>query len=144
MYFKTKCKRINSCCVIFTCFQFFIRDLRRRQRNGQRRRFITEADWGKVSLSDGKTKFKQCSFPDRQRLFLCEEVCSPLSMYRQVQNKKIIPSLENRTHSRIGFTQSFVNRNAWGSLTNHWASNRNFVNCLSFLETKKSKLYSHF
>ena len=29
----------------------------------------------RVSFSAGKTKFKQCSFPDRRRLFLCEELC---------------------------------------------------------------------
>ena len=29
----------------------------------------------RVSFSVGKTKFKQCSFPDRRRLFLCKEVC---------------------------------------------------------------------
>ena len=28
-----------------------------------------------VSFSAGKTKFKQGSFPDGRRLFLCEEVC---------------------------------------------------------------------
>ena len=38
----------------------------------------TEADWVKeirTSFSAGKTKFKQCSFPGRRRLFLCEELC---------------------------------------------------------------------
>ena len=38
----------------------------------------TEADWVKkirASFLAGKTKFKQCSFPDRRRLFLCEELC---------------------------------------------------------------------
>ena len=37
----------------------------------------TEADWVKeirASFSAGKTKFKQCSFPGRRRLFLCEEL----------------------------------------------------------------------
>ena len=29
----------------------------------------------RVSFSAGKTKFKQCSFPDRRRLLLCEELC---------------------------------------------------------------------
>ena len=29
----------------------------------------------RVSFSAGKTKFKQCSFPDRRRIFLCEQVC---------------------------------------------------------------------
>ena len=29
----------------------------------------------RVSFSAGKTKFKQCSFPDGRRLFLCEELC---------------------------------------------------------------------
>ena len=29
----------------------------------------------RVSFSVGKTKFKQCSFPDTRRLFLCKEVC---------------------------------------------------------------------
>ena len=29
----------------------------------------------RVSFSGGKTKFKQYNFPDRRRLFLCEELC---------------------------------------------------------------------
>ena len=29
----------------------------------------------RVSFSVAKTKFKQCSFPDRRRLFFCKEVC---------------------------------------------------------------------
>ena len=29
----------------------------------------------RVLFSAGNMKFKQCSFPDRQRLFLCEELC---------------------------------------------------------------------
>ena len=29
----------------------------------------------RVLFSAGKTKFKQCNFPDRRRLFLCEELC---------------------------------------------------------------------
>ena len=29
----------------------------------------------RVSFSAGKTKFKQCSFPDRRRLFPCKELC---------------------------------------------------------------------
>ena len=29
----------------------------------------------RVSFLVGKTKFRQCSFPDRRRLFLCKELC---------------------------------------------------------------------
>ena len=29
----------------------------------------------RVSFSVGKTKFKECSFPDRRQIFLCKEVC---------------------------------------------------------------------
>ena len=43
--------------------------------NGRRRRFPTEADWAKGFVFGGKTKFKQCSFSDGRRLFLCEELC---------------------------------------------------------------------
>ena len=35
----------------------------------------------RVSFSAGKTKFKQCSFPDRRRLFLCEELCHVTACY---------------------------------------------------------------
>ena len=36
----------------------------------------------RVSFSAGKTKFRQCSFPDRGRLFLCGEVCVVTALLR--------------------------------------------------------------
>ena len=59
---------------VYECICRFNRDLKHRQQNG--RQWSRPRHSGpRVSLSAGKTKFKQCSFPDRQRLFLCEELC---------------------------------------------------------------------
>ena len=48
----------------------------------------------RVSFSAGKTKFKQCSFPDRRRLFLCEEVClicySLVMAFKDLRNLHLI------------------------------------------------------
>ena len=60
-------KRPKLGAQITACFE--TRDLKHRQRNGRRRRFATEADWAKGFVFGGETKFKQCSFPDRRRLF---------------------------------------------------------------------------
>ena len=40
-----------------------------------------------VSFSAGKTKFKQCSFPDRRRLFLCEGVCLVTALFMHSKSR---------------------------------------------------------
>ena len=46
----------------------------------------------KVSFSAGKTKFKQCSFPDRRRLFLCEGVCPVTALFMHSKSSVIFLS----------------------------------------------------
>ena len=43
----------------------------------------------RVSFSAGKTKFKQCSFPDRRRLFRSEELCL-VRAFQDVRNLHFI------------------------------------------------------
>ena len=65
------------------------RDLKHRQRNGRRRRFGTKQTGPRVSFSAGKTKFKQGSFRDRRRLFVCEEVCL-VTAFKGLRNLHLI------------------------------------------------------
>ena len=43
----------------------------------------------RVSLSAGKTKFKQCSFPDRRRPFLCEKLSLVTVLLRRLNTSVI-------------------------------------------------------
>ena len=47
----------------------------------------------RVSFSEGKTKFKQCNFPDRRRLFLCKEQSILLWHSKKFTSYKLLDGL---------------------------------------------------
>ena len=92
--FKPDLSLITSTATPKTSSTWYNRDLKHRHETDDYDASQPRQTGLRVSFSAENTKFKQCSFPDRRRLFLCEEVClicySLVMAFKDLRNLHLI------------------------------------------------------